>query len=227
VQPGGEPREEEEEEAREHAAHAPRHRGHEAQRGEQRPERVAEALGMGVGVRRRLDVADLVDHLQQGVGKRVWQRARGGRRGACGGEVVQGLQRHARRACLRDEQREYAQAKERAAVCEERAPAGREVIGRQVEALLRAAAEGAAARGVLGRARQAFGQQRAACEARELAEGVPRCEERVGQGLSGNGAGGVGGLGGSAPVLGACCTATAAAVVAGAPARARCSGGAD
>ena len=186
MQPGGEPREEEEEEAREHAAHAPRHRGHEAQRGEKRPERVAEALGMGVGVRRRLDVADLVDRLWQGVGERVWQRARGGGRSrACGGEAVQGLQRHARRACLRDEQREYAQAKERAAVCEERAPAGRGVIGRQVEALLRAAAEGAAARGMLGRARQDVGQQRAACEARQLAEGVPHCEERVGQGLSG------------------------------------------
>ena len=68
VQPGGEPREEEEEDAREDAAHAPRHRGHEAQRGEQWAERVAaEALGPGVGVRRRLDVADLVDRLQQGV----------------------------------------------------------------------------------------------------------------------------------------------------------------
>ena len=168
-------------EAREHAAHAPRHRGHQAQR-EQRRSRLLRRSA-GVGVQRRLGVADLVDHL--GVGDRVWQRARGGGRSrACGGEVVQGLQRHARRACLRDEQREYAQAKERAAVCEERAPAGRNVIGCQVEALLRAAAKGTAALGVLGRARHDVGQQRAACEARELAEGVPRCEERVGQGLS-------------------------------------------
>jgi len=99
VDPGGEPREEEEEEAREDAAHAPRHRWHEAQRREQRPERVAaEALGPGVGVRRRLDVANLVDRLQQG----AWQgecrvRSRQGVQERSR-ELVQGLQEGAQAA---------------------------------------------------------------------------------------------------------------------------------
>ena len=82
-------------------------------------------------------------------------------------------QRYARRAYLRGEHREYAEAEERAAVCEERALAGHDVSLHQVEALLRAAAEGTAGRGMLGLARQDARQQRAECEARHLAEGVP------------------------------------------------------
>ena len=62
------------------------------------------------------------------------------------------LQRYARLAYLRGEHREYAEAEERAAAFKERALAGHDVTG-QVEALLRAAAEGAAAQGMLGLAR--------------------------------------------------------------------------
>jgi len=82
-------------------------------------------------------------------------------------------QRYARPAYLRGEHREYAEAEERAAVCEERALAGHDVSLHQVQALLRAAAEGTAARGMLGLARRDVRQQRAECEARHLAEGVP------------------------------------------------------
>ena len=64
------------------------------------------------------------------------------------------LQRCARPAYLRGEHGEYAQAEERAAVCEERAPAGHDVIVRQA-------------------GKQTLDVERAEDKARDLAERVP------------------------------------------------------